>query len=189
MLVVVILERLGEAHGWGSGLVKRIVVAAAAVAIHAENHADGGRPVGLLDSPRQFPGSRIRIVGFAVAGKEADTVRRSRSEVGADDVVVEHAPDDVALLSDPLQHVRRTEQTLLFAGDGRENERRAEAPVRLPVAAEQTGAFEADCYARGVVIGTGGIELGIHDVLETWHGVEVARNDKNGLGKSGIPAG
>ena len=54
MLVRIILERLREAHGGQSGFVERIVVATAAVAIDAKNHADIFAAVDFLDGAGQF---------------------------------------------------------------------------------------------------------------------------------------
>ena len=41
--------------------------------------------------------------------------RGARLQIVADDVVVEHPADGVALLFDPLDHVGRAKQTLLFS--------------------------------------------------------------------------
>src|SRR5215831_18299036 len=109
-------------------------------------------------------------------------MRGTGSEVSADDVVVQHAANSVALLLDPFEHVCGAEQTLLFAGDRGEKKRASEPAVRLRESAEQTGSFDTDCHAGSVVIGAGRVESGIHNVPETGHGVEVAGHEKDGFG-------
>ena len=42
-------------------------------------------------------------------------MRRARRGIGADDVVIEHSADRVALLLHPLQHALGAEQALFFA--------------------------------------------------------------------------
>src|SRR5579862_7390251 len=189
VFVVVVLERLGEAHCRQAGLIKRIVIATAAIAVLAEDQADGGAAVNFFDGARQFTRGGIGVVEIAVAGKEADAMRRTGGHVGADDVVIEHAADGVALLLDPLEHVRGAEQALLFAGDRGKEDGAAEAAVRLRGLAKQARAFNADRDAGGIVIGAGSLEIRIHDVFEAGHGIEVAGNDEDGFGELFVGAG
>src|SRR6201995_2658476 len=125
MLVVIVLPRLGEAHRGQARLIEGIVIAAAAITIDAENHANRRLAIDFFDGARQFARRAIAVINFAVAGKQTHTMRRAWAQIVADDVVVEHPADGITLLLQPLDHVRRAEESLLFAGNGCEDQRRA----------------------------------------------------------------
>ena len=165
MLVIVIFERLGEAHRGQPRLVKRIVIPAAAVAVHAENHANRRAPINLLDRPRQFPRRRIRIIDFAIPGKKPDAMRSTGSGIGAHNIVVQHPADGVALLFRPLQKMRAAKQPLLFPGNSRKQYRRAirRGAFRRRLA-EQAHTFHAHRHSRGIVVRSWSIRLWIHHI-------------------------
>src|SRR5437879_6455141 len=125
MLMAIILQRLGEAHRGQTGAIEGLMIAAASQAIQRKDQTNGVAAVNLFDGPGQFARRRIGVVLFTSAGKKSHAVRRARCGIGADDVIVQHAPDGVALLLGPRQHAFGSEQTLLFARNRGEKQRRA----------------------------------------------------------------
>ncbi len=178
MLMVVILERFREPHSRQPRFVKWIVIAAAPVAVHAENQPYRRAPVDFFHCARKFPRRRVRIVNLAVTGEKPCAMRPARRRVRANNVVVQHSADCVTLLLHPVHKVSAAEQPLLFAGNRCKQYRGAifPAPVR-PSFAKQSRALHAHCYARGIVIRTGSVRLRIHHVR--WPRIKVPGNDED----------
>jgi len=165
VLVIVIFQRFGETHRGKPGLIERIVVAAAPVTVHAENHSNRPPSVDLFDRARQLPRWRIRIVDLAISGKEPHAMRRAGGGVCANNVVIQHSTYCVALLLCPLHKMRAAEQSLLFARDGGEQNCRAVCPAAVcSHLAKQARAFHAYGYARSIIVRAGSIEVRIHHV-------------------------
>ena len=143
MLVVVILERLGEAHCGQPCFVKRIVVPAAAVAVLAENQANRVAAVDFFDGAGEFARGRITIIDLAIPRKQAHAMRPSRCRIGPHDVVVKHPAHGVALLLDPVDKMRAAEQSLLLAGNCREENRCAITAAFRARFAQQARTFHA----------------------------------------------
>ncbi len=156
MLVVVVLERLGEPHRGKVRFDERPVVAAAAEPVEAEDHSHGVAPGDLLDGAREIPRGRLDAVRPA-AGEDPHAVRASRREVRSDDVVVQEPADLVPLFLQVAEETFSAEQALLFPRDRREEERRAKLPRR-----EQPRALDRHGHAGRVVVGSGRVRLRVH---------------------------
>ncbi len=112
MLVIVIFQRLGKSHRRQPCFVEWIVIPAAPIPVQPENHSNRRACINLFDRTRQFPRRRIRIVDFAIAGKEPYAMRRTGGGIHAYDVVIQHSANGVALLFRPLEKVRAAQQPL-----------------------------------------------------------------------------
>ena len=149
VLVIVIFQRLRESHRRQPRLVKRIVIAAAAVAVHAENHSNCPAPIDFFNRARQFSRRRIRILDLSISRKKPHAMRRAGRRVRAHDVVVQHSAHRVTLLLHPIHQVRAAEQPLLFSGHRGEKYRRAIRRSALrPCLAQQTRALDAHRHTR-----------------------------------------
>src|SRR5258706_9218238 len=121
------------------------MVSAASVAIDTKNHADAFAAIDFFDGSGKLAAGGIAVVDFAAAGKQAHTVRSSRRRIGADNIVIEHPTDGVALLLGPIEQMIASEQALSFAGNGGEEERGAVcAFAACSGSADETGGFHAD---------------------------------------------
>jgi hypothetical protein len=180
VLVVVVLERLGEADGRQALFDERPVIAAASEAVEPEDETHRFGAGDLLDGPREIPGRGIDAVR-ASSREDARPVGSARREVRSNDVVVQEAADRVALRFHPLEEPLAAEQALLLAGHRREKQSRA-----MRAAGEKARALERDCDSRGVVVCAGGIALGIHH--RRGHRVVVARDEEDRPGEGRIAA-
>ena len=173
MLVVIILKRLGKADRREPRFDEGQVVATPTKAVRTENQADIVTAVNVLDRASQLPRGRVLAVRPAVR-KDAHAMRAAGSEIGADDVIVEHCADLVAVLLQILEQAGAAEQALFFAGDRREDQRRPVLEDRPDDVGDrkQPRAFQAHRRAGSIVIGAGRVGVRVHDVRG--HGVEVA---------------
>ena len=132
------------------------MISAAPVAVLAENHSNRVAAVDFFNRAGEFAGRRIGVFDFSIAREDAHTMGAARCGVGADDVIVEHRADGVALLLGPIQQAVRAEQSLLFAGEHAKDQGGAEAP-KLSVTvgfgpAQLARAFHTDGGAGSVVV-------------------------------------
>src|SRR3984957_4805692 len=144
MLMIEIFTILGEAYRGVSLLVEGIMIAAAQVAVETKNEQRlyskviGG--TNLCDVARQFPRRRIAFAAertnllelFVIGGdghalgKHAHHPRSLPDTCGpAHNVVVQHGKDVPSPLLRHLRKVAAAVQSLLFAGDGEKDDRRA----------------------------------------------------------------
>src|SRR5882672_4024812 len=83
----------------------------------------------------------------------------------ADDVIVEHAADGVALLLGPIEQTIAAEEALFFAGNCGEEKRGAVSGFAVCGGfAEEAGGLHAYGNTRGIVVGAGSVGLGVHHV-------------------------
>src|SRR5204863_4401956 len=108
------------------GLGEGEMVAAAAEAVAPEDEAHPLAPRDLLQPAGHLAAGGVDAVRSALAEDAGPAVLRAVG--GAHDVVGDHAAGLITLLAEPLLEAPGTEQPLLFAGHGGEDEGGAEAP-------------------------------------------------------------
>ena len=184
VLVVVVLQRLGETDGGKTRLDEGTVVAAAPEAVEAEDQPDRRRGPAVSSTVRARSREGESTPSGPPPGEDADAVRRAGREIRADDVVVQEAADLVALLLQVLEQALAAEEALLLSGDGGEEERRAVRALR-----EEPRALDRDGHARGVVVRAGRVGFRIHH--GGGHRVVVPRHEEDGFGRASgrFPAG
>src|SRR5262249_24826336 len=93
------------------------MIASAAVAVGPKDHPNRRSPVDLLDGPRQLTRGRIRVINFAISRKEPHPMGPARRRVRSNNIVVQHASNGIALLLEPLEKTRSSQQALFLPGD------------------------------------------------------------------------
>jgi len=181
VLVVVVLERLGETDRGEPGLDERTVIAAAAEAIEAKHHPHRIASGNFLHRSREVAGRGVHAVG-ASSREHAHAMGSAGSEVRADDVVVQEAAHPVALLLQVLEEALSAEEPLLLPRDRREEERRPERARR-----EEPRALDRDRDAGRVVVRAGRVGFGVHD--GGGHRVIVTGDEKHASGERPVAAG
>src|SRR5713226_3904479 len=104
-------------------------------------------------------------------------MRCSRRGIVAYDVVIEHAADGVALLLGPFEQTIAAEESLLFAGNGGEEECGAVSAFAVGGSfAEEAGGFDAYGNAGGIIVRAGSVGFGVHHVR--WARIVMAGDDE-----------
>src|SRR5712671_1841850 len=115
-------------------------------------------------------------------------MRGSPRGIVADDVVIEHGADGVALLLGPFEQTIAAEETLLFAGNSGEEKRGAVCGCAARGGfAEETGGFDAYGDAGGIVVCARGVGFGVHHV--GWAGIVVTGDYEESFREFGVGAG
>src|SRR5882672_10176526 len=106
----------------------------------------------------------------------------------ADDVIVEHAADGVALLLGPFEQTIAAEEALFFAGNCGEEKRGSVCGCAARDGfGEQARGFDAYGDAGGIVVGAGSVGFGVHHV--GWTRIVMAGDDEERFRQFGVGAG
>jgi len=140
------------------------VIAAAAIAVLAEDHANCRAPINLLNRARQFARRRVGVFDFSVSRKDAYPVRSAGRGVRPHDIVVQHCSDGIALLFHPIEQMVGSKQSLFFSGKRAKQNGRASAMPGGCRFAEQPRGLQAYCRSGSIVVCSGGFRLRIHYV-------------------------
>src|SRR5207253_8381303 len=103
----------------------RKMIAAAAVAILAEDHANRVAPVNLFDGAGKFARRGFSVLDLAISRENPHAVGAARRRIGAHNVVIQRRTDRVSLFLGPLKPPVGTEQPLLFAREHAKEKRGA----------------------------------------------------------------
>ncbi|CAM5415112.1 hypothetical protein RLIN73S_02445 [Rhodanobacter lindaniclasticus] len=182
MLAGVVLVRLGDPHRRVAGLQERHLVAAAAEAVGAVDHAhievgqvlvgeavDGARQVArgrvhLAAVVAAIVGLRRGLVGLGAFGEHPHRGVADHAVLAvavADDVIVELGLDLPAMRHRVVGQHLAAVQALFLAGQRREHQGGAVVPCR-----QQSCCLDQSGHAGGVVVGAGCVAGAVHHVAD-----------------------